>query len=147
MGKRIVSMLTAVALGVGWLFFLAHLTNGQGLVSIDFSEVVLNWIVVAVLSCGAFVFNAQLGCFALLGWAGGQFAFLTYDGMPKGRSPQMFQPTNCYEAALVGALIVVWFNWPLIVGAIGGFFMGREIRTYPKTSLSRRREQVRLMKP
>jgi hypothetical protein len=136
MVKRIALMLTGAAVGVGWLFVLSYMSNGRGLVSVEMGEILLDWVVVIVLSCGSFIFGAQVGWFAFLGWAGGQLAFLTYDAMPKGRSPELFQPTNFYEAAVFAALMVVGFNWPAFLGATGGFFMGRALRANKSHSTS-----------
>ena len=135
MAMRIALVLTAAALGLGWVYVLFSLTEGKGLASMDLDEGIMDWIAVVSLSCVAFAFGSEIGWSALLGWVGGQAALLTYDGMPKGRSPQMFQPTNFQEAVLYAVVFVAVLNWSAIPGAIVGFLVSKKLWSGKKSEV------------
>jgi len=108
------------ALGCGWLRCLFWLGDGKGLVNLDMGTMILDFSVVGVLSLVGFVVSTNFALSATGGWLGGQLIFLVWEGMPHGRSPQMFAPTNLGESFLLGLLIVVVLNWSMVVGAMLG---------------------------
>jgi hypothetical protein len=121
--KRIVFVFMAGALAIGWAIFLSSLSNGQGLVSIDFGKMVMNWFVVGAFGCFTGMLGSEIGGFLFLGWPLGQLALFVYDGMPKGRSPQMFAPTNVSEAAMYAIFFVAVLNWSILPGGALGVLL------------------------
>jgi hypothetical protein len=113
-------ILASGMLGCGWLWYLARLCAGQGLVNMDHQTMTLDLIVVGVASLAGFAVNESVSLSTAGGWCLGQLAFLTWDGMPHGRSPQMFQPTNFLEAFVLGLIIILVLNWSMVPGAVVG---------------------------
>jgi len=134
MAKLIAIFLVAAGCGVAWVHVLYWLGNGQGLANSEGE--IPDWIFVAVLGGTAGFIGAKGGSSLIAGWLLGQVGFLTYDGMPRGRSPQMFMPTNFHEALLYAIVIAAILNWSIIPGVICGAFVRtlgeREGRRSPK---------------
>jgi hypothetical protein len=118
--QRIALLLTSAALAICWAFFLSSLMKGQGLISMDADTGIMDFTLVAVMSGIIVALSPKSGWWMILGWLVGQLALFVYDGMPKGRSPQMFQPTNFFEAAIYAVVFVAALNWSLIPGVIVG---------------------------
>jgi hypothetical protein len=127
MGKFLV-FAAAAGIGVAWTLILARLVGSGGLVSIGFGTLILNWVVVASLCSTVYFFSTELGFHWLGGWIIGQISLLIYDALPKGRSPQMFQPTNASEAILFGLFAVAVLSWSLLPGGVVGWLAGKTRR-------------------
>jgi hypothetical protein len=111
------------ALGCSWLWYLSSLCSNRGLVNMDPNTMIFDLVVVGVVSCLIFAINVDVAISAWGGWLSGQIILLVWDGMPRGRSPQMFQPTNFGEAVILALLVVVVLNWATLPGAILGYLL------------------------
>ena len=89
---------------------------------------IFDLVVVGVLSLAGFAISTNFALSALGGWLGGQIIFLVWDGMPHGRSPHMFQPTNFGEALILGLLVVAVLNWSILPGALLGYLLRNVFR-------------------
>jgi len=84
---------------------------------------ILDLIVVALLSIVAVASNRNIALLALGGWVLGQFALLTWDAIPHGRSPQPFEPVGFGENLIFNLLALVILNWPALPGTLIGYIL------------------------
>jgi len=113
-------ILASGTLGCSWLWYLFWLDDGKGLVNMDARTLIVDLVLMGILGLVGFAISTDIALSAVVGWLGGQIIFLVWEGMPHGRSPHMFQPTNVGESFLLALVVVVVLNWPIVVGAVLG---------------------------